>query len=640
MAHVSHSPRDILRRYWGYDSFRPLQAEIIDSVLAGHDTLGLLPTGGGKSLTFQVPAMILPGLTVVVTPLISLMKDQVDNLRERGIRGAYLHAGLTRGEQTLVFDRCRLGKIRMLYVSPEKLRSELFVAMLREITVSLIVVDEAHCISQWGYDFRPSYLKIGELRSFFPGVPVLALTASATPEVVDDIMARLGFSEKNLFARSFSRDNLSYIVRNDFDKERQLVNILSSTSGSAIVYVRSRKRTREISDLLNGAGIASDFYHAGLDVGDKNRKQGSWKSGETRVMVATNAFGMGIDKPDVRVVVHYDLPSSLEEYYQEAGRAGRDGKEAYAVLLVARTDKARLTRMITDAFPDKDFIRRVYELAGNFVDVAVGSGYNKVYEFNFALFVKTYELPPLPARSAMQLLTQAGYFEFIEEVTMQSRVMLTVTKEELYGIKLAEEAERVFNMLLRSYTGLFADFVYINEAVIARRAEVTEQCVYETMLLLSRMHVLQYIPRKSTPYLYYTTSRELPRYVALPPAVYEEQRERLVRRVESMKRFAFTESECRVNVMLRYFGETPADDCGKCDVCRGRRPRVSDRERRQSLAVSLVYMVENVPRSLDYLVKESSCRKEDVITEVRRLIADGVLAVTSDSLISKVKSVR
>ena len=531
-----------------------------------------------------------------------------------------------------MFDRCRLGKVKMLYVSPEKLRSEQFIAVLREIEVSLIVVDEAHCISQWGYDFRPSYLKIGELRGYFPSVPVLALTASATPEVVDDIMVRLGFDEKRVFAKSFSRENISYIVRNDMYKDRQLVNILTSTAGSAIVYVRSRKRTREIAMMLEDAGISAEFYHAGLDIEDKNEKQRAWKDDEVRVMVATNAFGMGIDKPDVRVVVHYDLPSSLEEYYQEAGRAGRDGKESFAGLLVAKTDKGRLTRMVSDAFPDKDFIRRVYELAGNFVEVAVGSGYNMVYEFNFALFVKTYGLPPLPTRSAMQLLTQSDYFEFIEEVTMQSRIMITAKKEEFYGISLDREEESVFNVILRSYTGLFADFVYINEPIIARRAEVSEQRVYETLLKLSRMHILQYIPRKSTPYLYYTTSRELPKYVALPLSVYEHQRDRLVKRIESMKRFAFADDECRVNVMLRYFGEKPEKDCGKCDVCRSRRPRKPAPE---GLDATILYMVERQPRSLAYIINESSCRKEDVIAEVRRLVSRGVLTVDSSMTVSK-----
>lgn len=627
------NPHDILRKYWGYEDFRPLQEDIIESVLAGRDTLGLLPTGGGKSLTFQVPSMLLEGLTVVVTPLISLMKDQVDNLRERGIKATYFHAGLSRAEQKLGMDRCRLGKVKILYVSPEKLRSEPFTAQLRQMNVSLIVVDEAHCISQWGYDFRPSYLKIGELREHFPDVPVLALTASATPEVVDDIMEKLLFKERNVYAKSFARDNLSYIVRNDFDKERQLLRVLGNTSGSAVVYVRSRRRTREIAELLLESGISADYYHAGLDPEDKNEKQARWKSDELRVMVATNAFGMGIDKPDVRVVVHYDLPGSLEEYYQEAGRAGRDGKPAFAVLLTAKTDKARLTRMVTDAFPDKELIRRVYEMAGNFVNVAVGSGYDKVFEFNFDLFVKTYDLPPLPARSAMHLLTQAGYFEFIEEVTMQSRVMITAYKDELYDVRLDEEGDRVFNILLRSYTGLFADFVYINEALIARRACVDEQKVYETLLALSRMKILQYIPRKTTPYLYYTTSRELPKYVVMPTAVYEDQRRRLEKRIEAMKRFAFAVDECRVNRMLEYFGEKPESPCGKCDVCRERRHVRLNSLSREALEASVMYMVSQGPRTVDYLVRESSGRREDVIECVRRLAKRGKVCIGDDGMI-------
>ncbi len=628
-------PRYILRKYWGYEDFRPLQEDIITSVLAGRDTLGLLPTGGGKSLTFQVPSMLLPGLTLVVTPLISLMKDQVDNLRDRGIKATYFHAGLTRAEQKLGMDRCRLGKIKILYVSPEKLRSEPFTAQLRQMNVSLIVVDEAHCISQWGYDFRPSYLKIGELRSHFPEVPVLALTASATPEVVDDIMDKLLFRERNVYAKSFARDNLSYIVRNDFDKERQLLRVLGNTVGSAVVYVRSRRRTREIADMLVSSGISADYYHAGLAPEDKNEKQARWKGDEVRVMVATNAFGMGIDKPDVRVVVHFDLPGSLEEYYQEAGRAGRDGKPAFAVLLTAKTDKARLTRMVTDAFPDKELIRRVYEMAGNFVNVAVGSGYDKVFEFNFDLFVKTYDLPPLPARSAMHLLTQAGYFEFIEEVTMQSRVMIIAYKDELYDVRLDDEGDRIFNILLRSYTGLFADFVYVNESLIARRADVDEQKVYETFLALSRMKILQYIPRKTTPYLYYTTSRELPKYVVMPTAVYEDQRRRLEKRIEAMKKFAFAVDECRVSLMLRYFGEKSVSPCGKCDVCRERKHVRINSLSREELESSVMYMVSQEPRTVEYLVRESSWRRDDVIECVRRLVKRGKLCIGADDTISR-----
>ncbi len=625
---------DILKRYWGYDSFRPRQEEIIMSVLDGRDTLGLLPTGGGKSLTFQVPAMVFEGITVVVTPLISLMKDQVDNLRAAGIRAVCLHSGLSRAEHRLALDRCRLGKAKLMYVSPEKLQSATFIDQLRSMDVSFLVVDEAHCISQWGYDFRPSYLKISLIRELFPDIPVLALTASATPVVVDDIMDKLGFKERNVYARSFSRDNLSYIVRNDFDKERRLINVLTNTSGSAIVYVRSRRRTREIADMLVRNGISADYYHAGLDATEKNEKQNNWKTDGVRVMVATNAFGMGIDKPDVRTVVHYDIPSSLEEYYQEAGRAGRDGKEAFAVLLVSRADKGRLTRMLSEMFPPKDFIRRVYELAGNFVNVAVGDGYNSVYEFNFALFLKTYDLPPLTTRSAMRLLTQAQYFEFVEEVTMQSRVMITANKSELYSVKLDEAGERVFNMLLRSYTGLFADFVYINESVIARRADVDDQKVYETMLQLSRMHILQYVPRKSTPYLYYTTSRELPKYIDMPRSVYEDQYKRLKERIEAMKRFSFGDDDCRVNVMLRYFGEKPEAPCGKCDVCRSRNRNRLTKGDKQSIKDSIIYMVGNAPRSLDYIVAESRYAEDDVIEAVRALLSSHILSIDDSDMIS------
>ncbi len=629
------TPVEALKRYWGYDNFRPMQAEIIDSVLSSHDTLGLLPTGGGKSLTFQVPAMILPGLTIVITPLISLMKDQVDNLRDKGIKAVCLHSGLSRSETKLALDRCRLGKVKLLYVSPEKLRVETFLAQLKEMEISLIVVDEAHCISQWGYDFRPSYLKIGELRELMPAIPMLALTASATPEVVADIMSKLQFSDGNIFSKSFSRENLSYIVRNDFDKERQLLNILNNTRGSAIVYVRSRKRAREIAALLQANEISADYYHAGLAVEDKAEKQNWWKEGRIRVMVATNAFGMGIDKPDVRTVAHIDIPPSLEEYYQEAGRAGRDGLPSFAVLIVSKHDKARLTRMVTDAFPPKDYIRRVYELAGNFVNVAIGSGYDKIYPFDFALFVKTYDLQPVPARSAMRLITQSGYFDFMEEMTMQSRVMIISDKEELYSVNLDEEGERVFNILLRSYTGLFADFVYINEPLIARRAEVSEQKVYETLLALSKMHIIQYVPRQNMPYLYYTTSRELPKHIEIPRAVYEVQRERLIKRIESIKGFAFAESGCRVNMMLEYFGEKPEKPCGKCDLCRERNRALPTKEDKNRLAESILYITGQQPRSLEYIVKElHPRRKEEVINTVRELLNRKRIILNPDDTLS------
>ena len=578
----------ILRKYWGYDTFRPMQEEIIDSVLAGHDTLGLLPTGGGKSLTFQVPAMILPGVTIVVTPLISLMKDQEDNLADRGIRAVLFHSGLTAREKDLGMTRCRLGKAKIAYVSPERLRNERFLAELRTLTVSLLVVDEAHCISQWGYDFRPSYLRISDLRRIVgEEVPVLALTASATPEVTADIMKHLGFREPRVFSKSFTRENLSYIVRYADVKEPMLLRILSATSGCSIVYVRSRRRTRELAALLNGAGIPSEAYHAGLAPEEKEERQDRWKRDEVRVMVATNAFGMGIDKPNVRLVVHYDLPSSLEEYYQEAGRGGRDGKESLAVVIAGKRDKALLTRRVNESFPPKDFIARVYELAGNFLDVAVGEGYGMVYEFNFTLFCSTFDLPPVPTQSALHLLTRSGYVEYIEETTSRSRLMVIMRREELYDLNLDPDTEEVLQTLLRAYTGLFADYVYISELMIAERLRLSSEQVYRSLLTLSRLHAVHYVPRATTPYLVYTTSREEPRHLIIPIEVYERQRARMEARTEAMKEFVFNTTSCRAGTLLRYFGETPSKPCGKCDVCRAARRTVRLREEASAASTQL-----------------------------------------------------
>lgn len=616
----------ILRKYWGYDTFRPMQEEIIDSVLAGHDTLGLLPTGGGKSLTFQVPAMILPGVTIVVTPLISLMKDQVDNLADRGIRAVLFHSGLTAREKDLGMTRCRLGKAKIAYVSPERLRNERFLAELRTLTVSLLVVDEAHCISQWGYDFRPSYLRISDLRRIVgEEVPVLALTASATPEVTADIMKHLGFREPRVFSKSFTRENLSYIVRYADVKEPMLLRILSATSGCSIVYVRSRRRTRELAALLNDAGIASEAYHAGLAPEEKEERQDRWKRDEVRVMVATNAFGMGIDKPDVRLVVHYDLPSSLEEYYQEAGRGGRDGKESLAVVIAGKRDKALLTRRVNESFPPKDFIARVYELAGNFLDVAVGEGYGMVYEFNFTLFCSTFDLPPVPTQSALHLLTRSGYVEYIEETTSRSRLMVIMRREELYDLNLDPDTEEVLQTLLRAYTGLFADYVYISELMIAERLRLSSEQVYRSLLTLSRLHAVHYVPRATTPYLVYTTSREEPRHLIIPIEVYERQRARMEARTEAMKEFVFNTTSCRAGTLLRYFGETPSKPCGKCDVCRAGSRAVRLREEASAASTQLE----------DSILYQASRPAGASVTDI---IANLTPHYTSDEVIAAVRS--
>lgn len=629
------TPEEVLKHHWGYDTFRPMQRDIIDSVLSGSDTLGLLPTGGGKSITFQVPAMMLPGITIVVTPLISLMKDQVDNLAERGIRAVYFHSGLSRRETELGLTRCRLGKVHLVYISPERLQNERFISELRAMKVSLIVVDEAHCISQWGYDFRPSYLKVASLRETVgTSVPVLALTASATPEVTADIMERLHFREPKVFARSFTRENLSYVVRYADFKEDTLLRVMRATSGCAIVYVRSRRRCREIAMLLRREGVSADYYHAGLDPEEKEIRQNAWKADEVRVMVATNAFGMGIDKPDVRTVVHFDLPSSLEEYYQEAGRAGRDGREAFAVVIASVRDKATLSRRLSESFPDKDFIRKVYELTGNYLDVAVGDGYGSVYEFNIEEFCHTYSLPPVPVQSALRLLSRAGYIEYIEEISSRSRLMVIMRKEELYDLELTEDAEEVFQYILRSYTGLFADYVYISELAIARGTMLSSEAVYQALLYLGRIHAVHYVPRRTTPYIYYTTSRELPKHVMLPLEVYERQRDRMKLRLEAMKRFAFSADECRVRGMLAYFGEGNASDCGKCDVCRARRKRSnSDADATEKLEKSILYQAGHPGGStITSLLENCGTTRDETIAAIRRLADSALIRIEGNKI--------
>ena len=623
------SAADILCQYWGYDKFRPMQAEIIDSVLTGHDTLGLLPTGGGKSITFQVPAMMLDGITLVVTPLISLMKDQVDNLAARGIRAGALYAGMKYSESKLVLDRCSAGKIKILYIAPERLSSGNFTQELAQWDISLIVVDEAHCISQWGYDFRPAYLKIGDLRDRFTDVPVLALTASATPQVSDDIEARLRFRPgSRRFSRSFDRDNLSYIVRHTPDKEAQLLRVLKSTCGTAIVYVRSRKRTVQLTDMLRAEGIEAEAYHAGIDPVDKNERQERWKAGQTRVMVATNAFGMGIDKPDVRVVVHYDLPSSLEEYYQEAGRAGRDGVPAFAVSIVSPADKSTLTRRISTTFPPKDFIRKVYVAACDFLGVPLGEGYGKVMELNLSLLCVRFRLPPVETVSALNILGNAGYLVFDEDAFSKGRVMVTIDKREFYTLSLSPDVEAVLTALLRKYTGLFSDFVFIEETALSLATGLDVNTVYQALQTLDRMKVLVYVPRRTLPYVYFPTSREEPRHLLFPKSIYDDRREALDRRIEAMKRFAFSEDECRSEILLKYFGAESVEPCGRCDVCRERRH--SPRPEPSDTLKNMLLQAAGAQGGCDLasLIALKPSLRDDIIRLVRHMSDEGEIALS------------
>lgn len=560
--------RQILKEYWGYDDFRGIQREIIESIGSGKDTMGLMPTGGGKSITFQVPAMAMKGVCIVITPLIALMKDQVANLRRLGIPAAFVNSSMGHEEMLATLENCVYGGTKLLYVSPERLSSELFQTKLKHMEVSFITVDEAHCISQWGYDFRPSYLEIVNIRKLKPNAPVLALTATATPEVVDDIQERLGFSEKNVFKMSFERKNLAYIVRHATDKEEQLLHILNSVSGSAIVYVRSRKRTSELAKLLMSSGISALAYNAGLDSEVRNNRQEEWTASKVRVMVATNAFGMGIDKPDVRLVIHMDCPSSLEAYFQEAGRAGRDGKKSYAILLYNDADSSKLMKRVADTFPPKEYIMNVYEHLAYFYQMAVGCGEGTTREFNMEKFCVAFKHFPVQVESALHILTRAGYITYDEENDNRARLRFILERDELDRLNHLSEAENtIITTLLRCYGGLFVSFQYINEGFVAQQAGMDMVKVYSILKGLNDKHILHFIPQKKTPYITYARDREDGEDIVLPPAVYDDRKSDMEKRIKKMIEYATDDNTCRSKMLLSYFGENRSDNCGQCDVC-------------------------------------------------------------------------
>ena len=611
-----------------------MQEEIITSIGEGKDTLGLMPTGGGKSITFQVPALAQEGICIVITPLIALMKDQVQNLRKREIKALAIYSGMTRQEILTALENCIFGNYKFLYISPERLDTEIFRTKLRSMKVSMITVDESHCISQWGYDFRPAYLKIAEIRELLPEVPVLALTATATPEVVTDIQARLKFREGNVFRMSFERKNLAYIVRKTDNKTKELLYILQRISGSAIIYVRNRRRTKEITELLMNEGITADFYHAGLDNAVKDLRQKRWQSGEVRVMVATNAFGMGIDKPDVRIVLHLDLPDSPEAYFQEAGRAGRDGEKAYAVILYSKSDKTTLHKRVVDTFPDKEYILNVYEHLQYYYQMAMGDGFQCIREFNLEEFCRKFKYFPVPVDSALKILTQAGYLEYTDEQDNSSRILFTIRRDELYKLReMGKEAEALIQSILRSYTGVFTDYAYISEESLAVRTGLTRQQIYNILVTLTKRRIVDYIPRKKTPYIIYTRERLELRFLHIPPSVYEERKARYEARIKAMEEYVTTENICRSRMLLRYFGEKNEHNCGQCDVCLSKHATDNlSEESYEEVKRQILDLLSHSPLTPAETADQIKAEKEDIGQVIRYLLDEGELKMQDGML--------
>ncbi len=567
----------LLKRYWGYEDFRGIQRDIIESIGSGHDTLGLMPTGGGKSITFQVPALAMEGVCVVITPLIALMKDQVVHLRRLGIRAESINSDMPHQDILRILENCIFGGVKLLYVSPERLSSSLFQTKLSHMKVSFITVDEAHCISQWGYDFRPSYLEIARIRTLLPDVPVLALTATATPQVVDDIQERLEFREKRVFRMSFARENLSYIVKSCNNKDQELVRQLERHEGSVIIYVRNRMRSRDLAKELHEAGFSTTFYHAGLEQTVKDQRQQDWQQDRVRIIVATNAFGMGIDKPDVRLVIHYDCPDSIEAYFQEAGRAGRDGKPADAVILYTTKDKITLQQRTDNNFPDKDFIRQVYEHLAYYFQIAVGDGYGVSREFDIDKFCYHFHHFPTQVQSSLQILQRAGYLEVDVDQHNQARVHFLIERDDLYRLQhLRPEEDKLIETMLRYYGGLFSDYEYVSELILAEKTGLTTQQIYDILMSLSQRQLLHFIPSRSTPHIRYLQRRVDPEHIVLPHEVYEDRKAQYQARIDAMASYLDNDYECRSRQLLAYFGEQHAKNCGCCDVCQSTDEEPSD----------------------------------------------------------------
>ena len=612
---------DILHKYWGYPDFRGIQREIIESIGAGKDTLGLMPTGGGKSLTFQVPALAQEGVCIVITPLIALMKDQVEHLRHKGITAAAIYSGMSRDAIVTTLENCIFGGVKLLYISPERISSDLLQIKLKHIKVSFITVDEAHCISQWGYDFRPSYLQIAVIRKLVPNVPILALTATATPDVIDDIQERLGFTEKNVFRMSFERKNLVYVVRQAEDKEAEMVHILQSIPKTAIVYCRSRKRTKEIAQLLMQYGISTTWYHAGLEPAVKDQRQSEWQHDKVRVIVATNAFGMGIDKADVRVVIHMDCPSSLEAYFQEAGRAGRDGQKAYAVLLYNGHDNRTLQKRVEDTFPPKEYVQQVYEHLAYFYQIGVNSGEGCTFEFPIDKFCATFKHFPIRANAALILLQRAGYIDYEPNPDNNARVRFLLRRDDLYRLdSLSEKENDVVISLLRNYGGLFTDYGYVDESYIAQEAGLDRNQTYMVLINLSKKRIIDFIPRKSIPLISYKRDRVDGSNVILDKSVYEERKEQFQKSINSVINYAQNDRVCRSRQLLYYFGEKKSVDCEQCDVCLSHSHH-DDHNQQEEIKEKLLAMVADGERHHVTEVRQLD-EDWDMVTKVMKELMD------------------
>lgn len=622
---------EILEKYWGYKAFRPLQEEIIQSVCDGNDTLGLLPTGGGKSIIFQVPALYFSGICIVVTPLVALMKDQVDNLKRRNIPAVAVYSGLTSEEMRSAFDQCQFGNAKFLYLSPERLGTDLFIERLKTLNVSLLAIDEAHCISQWGYDFRPSYLKIADVRRFLPNVPVLALTATATPEVADDIQDKLLFTKKNCFKKSFYRKNLIYIVRKIEDKENYLLKIANKQQGTGVVYVRNRKKTRETSDFLQRHGVSADYYHAGLTPEYKDYRQAQWKNGNIRIICATNAFGMGIDKSDVRFVVHIDTPDSLEAYFQEAGRGGRDEKTAYAVLLYNNEDIANLKRNLTNTFPEKSYIKKVYNALCNFYQIPVGSSKGSILDFNLTQFVTNYELNPFQAVSALKILQRNGYIELTDEIFTMSKIKFLVDRQNLYRFQVANaKLDPFIKMILRNFPGIFSNYADIDEKILAQYCQTTPQTIYENLIKLSKQKIINYIPQKRTPYIIFSEERLDDKNLIISKESYDFLKEKYQQRINSVIKYCTNNYKCRSRQLIEYFGETDGQDCGECDVCRANNKQANIKMY-DLIFDCVLKTLENNPLEYSDLINSinfgDDVQKETVIKEMAQ---DNIIALNND----------